>query len=72
MSTDHKPHNCWEYWHCSDESKERCPAYKVEAGKECYIVTSFVDKPDESPKKMHDFAHCGECPWYSMIKLGEY
>ena len=59
-----EPKNCWEYWDCPEEIRDRCPAYTIPySGRECFYYAK-----DFCPKLKHEFEHCWECPWYKKIK----
>ena len=60
-----EPKNCWEYWDCHEEIRDRCPAYTTPySGQDCFYYAK-----DFCPKiKKDEFEHCWECPWYKKIK----
>ena len=59
-----EPKNCWEYWDCSEEIRDKCPAYTIpDSGRDCFDLAK-----DYCPKVLYGFKHCWECPWYKKIK----
>ena len=58
--------NCWDYWHCADAAKKKCPAYKTEAGRACWIYTDNL-KVFEWARKNRSFDTCMDCPWYKHV-----
>lgn len=58
-----EPRNCWEFWDCHQEVKEKCPAYLTGYGRDCYDFTE-----DDTPRVKRGFEHCSECPWYRKVK----
>ncbi len=61
--------NCWEFWNCEKKIKEKCPAYKFEEGKECWLIASHsCPKTDQGkinkPKTKREFKYCWECTWF--------
>ncbi len=55
--------NCWDFWECPLERRNECPAYKFNAGRECYDVAS-----NYCPRVGRDFVNCWECPWYKKLQ----
>jgi len=58
-----KPQSCWEFWDCPKETRDKCPAYRRNAGKNCFNLAM-----DFCPKVTNEFKHCWECPWYKTVK----
>lgn len=58
-----KPQNCWEFWKCKNDEKEKCPAYETHSGKDCFNLTSRF-----RPIGKRNFQYCRECPWHRIIK----
>ena len=67
-----EPQNCWEYWKDTKETRENCPAYKTNSGRECWLIASTKcprvnqDKPN-CPKVDRGFKYCWECPWFKKL-----
>ena len=58
--------NCWEYWHCTDDAKAKCPVYKEQDGHKCWLYLDNLDIYDwAKPKK--EYHNCSDCPWYKMM-----
>ena len=57
------PDNCWEYWDCTKDVRDVCPAYTLDSGMDCFDLAK-----DFCPKLEKEFKHCWECPWYKKIK----
>lgn len=51
---------CWDYWHCSQETKEKCAVHATNAGRWCWQVESFMH-----PRVDRNFKNCWECPWFA-------
>ncbi len=60
-----EPQNCWEYWNCPKETREKCAAYKYNSGKECWMIASAAEP--HCPRVGRDFKYCSECPWYKKL-----
>ena len=59
-----EPKNCWEYWDCPEEIRDKCPAYTTPySGRVCFYYAK-----DFCPKLKDEFEHCWECPWFKKIK----
>ena len=55
--------NCWEFWDCQVGMRNECPAYTLNAGKDCFnLATDFC------PKRKVEYEFCLDCPWYKKIK----
>jgi hypothetical protein len=54
-----EPKNCWEFWDCPEETKEKCSAYTAGVGKYCLFFTENF-----KPRVKRDFSSCIECQWY--------
>ena len=54
--------NCWDFWKCDKETKEKCPAYKTASGDECWLVAT-----DYCPYLKQKFKTCDECPWFKKF-----
>ena len=62
--TNKEVENCWEFWDCPVEMRVKCPAYTLNAGKDCFnLATDFCPK-----LKKKEFEHCWECPWYKKVQ----
>lgn len=57
---------CWEYWRCSKEIQEKCPVWKAQAGKQCWMYTDNLKVFDWIRPQRH-FHSCLECPWYKHL-----
>ncbi len=55
--------NCWDYWSCKKEVREKCPAYITNSGRECWIVSA--GKCPRSKEK--GFEDCKDCGWYKKM-----
>jgi hypothetical protein len=55
-----EPQKCWEFWECQKETKDQCPAYVTDSGRECFNIA------DDYCLKVHKmkFIDCFECPWF--------
>jgi hypothetical protein len=54
--------NCWEFWNCPKDVKEKCPAYATDSGKACfYLAEKFC------PRLEKEYKSCWECPWYIIV-----
>jgi len=65
LSDDKKgePQNCWEYWDCKKEIREKCQAYITDTGRECWLLSS-----GECPRsKERGLEDCRNCDWYKKI-----
>ncbi len=67
---DNVTKNCWEYWNCSMEVREKCPAFTTNSGKECWMVVGSYnsDKLAKCPKLKNGFKGCWKCPWFQKNK----
>jgi DNA-binding XRE family transcriptional regulator len=52
---------CWEVKHCSDELRQTCPAFQLDASHCCWLLDSVC--PDFAPKASwaSRLATCGQC-----------
>ena len=55
--------NCWEFWDCPVETRDKCHACTTKSGKDCFNLTE-----DFSPELKRAFKHCWECPWYKKVQ----
>lgn len=53
--------NCWEFWNCPSRTKNKCAAYKLEMGDQCWNVSR-----DFRPRRKRDFDDCFDCDWFKM------
>ena len=68
MANKETANNCWEYWDCPKDVKEKCPAYTTNSGKECWMLTiHFTTQETNCPKTTHKYKYCWECPWYKKM-----
>ena len=61
--------NCWEFWNCSRDVQQICPAYKTNSGRECWMIAGTFN-PDGKvicPKAKNEFKSCLECPWFKKL-----
>ena len=54
--------NCWEYWDCQPEKRDKCRAYLSNAGKKCFYLST-----DFKPCVEGNFESCAECPWLNKV-----
>ncbi|MFA6096793.1 MAG: HAMP domain-containing protein [Candidatus Paceibacterota bacterium] len=55
--------NCWDFWKCGKEVREKCPAYTTKSGRECWLVSA-----GKCPRsKERGFEDCKDCGWYKKI-----
>jgi hypothetical protein len=59
--------NCWEYWNCKIEVREKCPAYLTDSGQNCWYVAGSYNKFPNCPKVKKLFIACWECPWFKKF-----
>ncbi len=52
--------NCWMHMNCPEDIKENCEAYKLNSGKECWLLID-VDKGCQAFKEN---GGCFSCSWY--------
>jgi hypothetical protein len=57
-----EPQNCWKFWACPEETKEKCLAYQQNLGWACWTVPYGYDGAPE--KKLEQ---CHRCDWYKKI-----
>ena len=58
-----KHQNCWDFWNCSHEVRDDCPAFLTYHGMDCF---DFAE--NYCPRIIAEFQDCRECPWYKKIK----
>ena len=59
--------NCWEFWNCSNESKEECDAYNLKLGRNCWSISArycLRNLAKISKKKINT---CLKCLWYANL-----
>jgi len=56
--------NCWEYWDCDPMAREECPAYRLNMGKECWVVASSFTNYPYRGGAFNGARNCWECPWF--------
>ena len=44
--------SCWKYFNCPEETRNECPAYTTNSGKECFYLAK-----DFCPKAKEDFKY---------------
>ena len=59
-----EPQNCWEFYDCSEEAKEKCLVFQNDMGKECWFVCNIKEINNKNTEK---FKNCFECDWYKKI-----
>ncbi len=57
-STENEPKNCWEFMRCPKETREKCNAYKLDSGDDCWFLTNFISK------RPMNKGGCFTCPWF--------
>jgi hypothetical protein len=58
--------NCWKYWSCSEEFKDKCPTYAADQGRNYWKYTGDLS-PFEWARSKRNFDSCLECPWYKKM-----
>jgi len=62
-NSNDKTLNCWDYWDCKKEVRDKCPAYISNSGRECWVISS-----GKCPRsKERGFEDCKECAWYKKM-----
>ena len=63
--------NCWDFFNCSQEDKQKCPAYLEGRGKDCWFVenrnTQVINSgvgTFEGTKK------CWDCEFFHIMHFG--
>ena len=57
--------NCWDFFKCSQEDKEKCPAYLKDQGKHCWLVaTENTDIVNSGVSVYYGVKHCFECKYF--------
>jgi transcriptional regulator with XRE-family HTH domain len=52
---------CWEIKHCSDELRETCPTFQLNASHCCWLIKpNCPDLPPKAPWAAR-LSHCGQC-----------
>jgi hypothetical protein len=65
MTKKEEAKNCWEFWACLKEIREKCPAYLTNSGRECWAVAE-----NYCPRIKRKFKHCWDCPWFKKLNPG--
>jgi hypothetical protein len=55
--TNNKSFNCWDFMNCPEQIRKKCWAYRLNLGKECWILSKKAHKK-YNWKKTKDFSHC--------------
>ena len=59
--------NCWEYWNCPKDVRDKCPAYTTNSGRSCWMVAgSFTVGETKCARVVHKFEYCWDCPWFKI------
>lgn len=66
ISKDEKYKNCWEYWACDTNAKQKCPVYKKKDGKKCWLYTDNL-RVFKWARPKRDFEYCWECLWCQRV-----
>lgn len=61
--SDYKPSNCWEVMNCPEEIRKKCWAYRLNLGKECWILCKKSNKKFNWKNNMDYF----RCEFYDYI-----
>ncbi|VVB59376.1 Uncharacterised protein [uncultured archaeon] len=61
-----KTKNCWEFWKCSKNIHEKCPAYETDSGRECWMVAGTFRK-EGCPKLKKKYKSCLDCTWFKKL-----
>lgn len=75
MEKKSKDLNCWDFWHCTEEAKGKCPVHKAKEGRRCWTYTSdlipFAWKlsPFALANGKDKLKSCKQCPWYKKMHL---
>jgi hypothetical protein len=63
------PQNCWEFWDCPPDVKEKCLAYDLRLGKECWTVAGINTRKEARCTRVKlGFKDCWECAWFKKMK----
>ncbi len=62
------PRNCWEFWCCEEEIREKCDAYLMRYGDGCWTVAGLREANAETcPRITHGIRDCWECVWFQKL-----
>ena len=61
--TVYKPSNCWEVMNCPEKIRKKCWAYRLNLGKECWILCKKSNKKFNWKKNTDYF----RCEFYDYI-----
>lgn len=61
QSVKNIPETCWEFMECPIKTRDKCLAYKLQMGKECWFVW-HINK-DSVAGRIGD--GCFNCPWFN-------
>ena len=68
---DGSPQHCWEFHNCSEQARNKCPAYMYPEEK-CWLVASSFKGAGCPKAKEAGFAFCiKECGWYKQQNPGK-
>lgn len=69
MANNKEPQNCWEYWNCPTEIKQKCDAYKIDSGRVCWEIAKCfdIDSDPKCPQVKNKFKYRSNCPWYKVV-----
>lgn len=56
-----KSEKCWEYMYCPKETREKCVAYTLDCGDECWLLMNVAEGCFNSKEKGEN---CFNCPWF--------
>jgi hypothetical protein len=59
--------NCWEFEKCDIEVRKKCPAYKNNSGRDCWMIAGSHNKSPYCPKLKNKITNCWECQWFKKI-----
>ena len=57
------PKNCWEFFNCPKEKKEKCIVHQLDVGECCHLFLNHIGKECYA-YKLYD--KCVNCPWYEI------
>ncbi|MBN1860984.1 MAG: hypothetical protein JW840_05945, partial [Candidatus Thermoplasmatota archaeon] len=60
QSVTNTPQNCWEFMGCPEKTREKCLAFQLHMGKDCWFI--WRTNKDSVAGRIGD--GCFHCPWF--------
>jgi len=70
LSTGQCAANCWEVKRCAAPARDACPAYKLNRGEMCWLLTGSFCAGKSRPAPSAGGTNCPECTVFKLLGTG--